>query len=72
MPLLGDLEMSHSFVDANEAEVIVNEYFSYIEEFGLAFENLGHKDLSETKTLEISDIVESISNRLERSCEPVV
>ena len=72
MPLLGDLETSHSFVDANEAEVIVNEYFSYIEDLGLSIDFFSLKESTDAEGLNIANIVESISNRLEQSCDSVV
>ena len=72
MPLLGDTRVSHSIVDEQEAEVIVNEYFNYIEDIGLSFECFGLNISKNKKNLDVANIVESISNRLESACENMV
>ncbi|MBE5934412.1 MAG: hypothetical protein E7262_01295 [Lachnospiraceae bacterium] len=69
MPLIGDKTDSHSFVDEKEAEVIVNQYFSYIEDIGLSFDWLGVSAPNEEHKMDIANIVESITTRLERTCE---
>ena len=65
MPLLGDTEVSNLNLDEKEAEVIVNEYFNYIEDIGLSLEFDLSKNYEKTEKLNIVDIMESISLRLE-------
>ena len=66
MPLKGNV--GTSLVDKNEAEVIVNEYFNYIEDIGLSLDFSGKKDREKPLgKLDIGEIVESITKRLEDS-----
>ena len=67
MPLLGDMTCSNLNLNEKEAEVIVNEYFSYIEDIGLSLEFGGIKAYEETDKLDLVDIMENICNRLESS-----
>ena len=65
MPLLGDTEMSNLSLDEIEAEVIVKEYFNYIGDIGLSLEFDLSKNYEKTDKLDIVDIMEGISRRLE-------
>ena len=65
MPLLGDTEMSNLNLDEIEAEVIVKEYFNYIGDIGLSLEFDLSKNYEKTDKLDIVDIMEGISRRLE-------
>lgn len=65
MPLLGDTEVSNLSLDEIEAEVIVKEYFNYIGDIGLSLEFDLSKNYEKTDKLDIVDIMEGISRRLE-------
>ena len=65
MTLLSDTEVSSLNLDKKEAEAIVNEYFNYIGDIGLSLEFDLPKEYEKTDKLDIVDIMESISRRLE-------
>ena len=67
MPLLGDTTCSNLSLNEREAEVIVNEYFNYIEDIGLSLDFGGIKAYEETDKLDLVDIMETICSRLEDS-----
>ena len=67
MPLLGNTTCSNLSLNEREAEVIVNEYFNYIEDIGLSLDFGGIKAYEETDKLDLVDIMETICSRLEDS-----